>query len=149
MERFATRGSISVWGMKGRFPQGHKLSLAVTLSAAFSPTYDRCPKQDSDTKHVLSKGETQKKLSSYHLFVTQAKRQRGRLRWLPFSFQGEGAEWTPALRAAPQAADGARRAPALSPCPLAATVVSVDFGKKSDNCGNLSLKFNILLSVTM
>lgn len=66
MERFASQGSesehgnISVLAMRGRFPQRHKLNLAVPLGTAFSLVYDRYSRQSSDTTHVLSKDKMQK-----------------------------------------------------------------------------------------
>lgn len=52
--------NISALGMRGRFPQRHKLNLAVPLGTAFRLVYDRYSRQSSDTKHVLSKDKMQK-----------------------------------------------------------------------------------------
>lgn len=136
-------------GLRGRFPQRHKLNIPAPLSAAFNPAYDRYPKQGSDTEHVLSKDETQKKLSSYHLFMKQAKRQGGHFSGPALLLPGEDAEGMPA----PWDSAAGRRWAARS-TPLSARLLwqppwSPWILEKSDHCGNLSRKFNILLSVTM
>lgn len=100
--------------------------LAVPLSAAFNPAADRYPKQGSDTKHVLSKDKMQKELPNYHLFITQTKRPRCRCRGQDAGAPGGGCGGD----AAPQAGHGTHGAPTPSVFPLAAAMVSMDFGKK-------------------
>lgn len=118
--------NTSVLGIKDRFPQRHKRNLAVPLRAALNTTYGRSLKQGSDTKHVSSKDKTWKRLSSYHLFVTQTKCQRGFYDWPSFLLPGEDTEGTPACGTG----DVLHGAPVLSTFALTAALVSVDFGKK-------------------
>lgn len=118
--------NTSVLGIKDRFPQKHKPNLAVPLRAALNTTYGRCLKQGSDTKHVPSKHKTWKKLSSYQLFVTQTKYERGFFDWPALLSPGEDMEGT----LAPGTGDVLHGAPVLSTFALTATLVSVDFGKK-------------------
>lgn len=101
-------------------------NLAVPLRAALNTTYGRCLKQGSDTKHVPSKHKTWKKLSSYQLFVTQTKYERGFFDWPALLSPGEDMEGT----LAPGTGDVLHGAPVLSTFALTATLVSVDFGKK-------------------
>lgn len=142
--REGEHSNASVLGIKDRFPQRHKRNLTVPLRAALNTTYGRCLKQGSDTKHVPSKDKTQKKLPSYQLFINSDKMPE-RLLWLACPSPGEDTEGTLARGTG----DVVHEAPILGTFALRATLVSEDFGKKNDHCGNLSLKFNILLSVRM
>lgn len=68
----------------------------------------------------------QKKLSSYQLFVTQTKCQRGSCDWPALLLPGEHPEGT----LAPGTGDVLHGALVLSTFALTAALVSVDFGKK-------------------
>lgn len=130
MERFASGGSerestaTSVrWQREAGFLKDTNSTSLSHLALLSTPRMTGS--RSKAVTHVLSKDGTQKRLSNYHLSVTQTKRQRGRFRGPALLLPGEDAEGT-----SPQAGDGPQGAPALSAFALAAAMVSVDFGKQ-------------------
>lgn len=130
-------------GIRDRFPQRRKRNLAVPLRAALNTTYGRCLKQGGDTKHVPSKDKAQKYLSSYQLFITETKCQRGFFDCPSSPRGGHGRDTGPWDRRCAAWSTRSQHICSDSHPGLCG------FWKKSDYCGNLSLKFNILLFVRM